>query len=240
MTPVRTTYLTIRCPKGCEAWLSPRASVPDHLVRCAGRPWVDAINEVAVVPSAYTALIERFVEPALLGEVSDSRVSRAELGDGRAKRPVPTPAGRVTLATPIEGVRPRRWLAVAIAAVERHGCDGLGRALDPTRFADLEAEVLPAQSFAVCPTCGALITTRGLATHQATNGVCAWKRAMSQVRTAWAAGWRDPYSVPDAPLTWGELNARKAWRDQLRTVLFPRWIAVLLPAPARSGVPGSV
>lgn len=235
---VRHTYLTIRCPLGCEAWLHPRASVRDHADRCQGRPWVDEIEEVAVVPTEYTSLMAAMVDVDLLGVVNDQRHSRAVLGDGRAKSRVPTPAGRLTVETPIVGVRPRRWLTVAIAATERFGLDGLVSALDPAAFHELEAYVLTPGAYVECPTCGALITTRGLKNHQATNALCSWTRAANEVRTAWATGWRDPYSVHDAPLTWGELRAKKCWRDQLRTVLFPRWIAVLLPATEVDQRPG--
>ena len=229
---VRTTYLTIRCPGGCEAWFHPRASVRDHLRRCRRHPWVDEITEVAVVPTEYTSLIAAVIDLDLLGAVSDPGQTWADPTDGRAKRPVPTPAGCLTLTTPVVGIRPRRWLTVAIAAIERLGYDGLERTLDPSSFHELEAEVLSPGTHVECPSCGAFVTTRGLKHHQGSNAACAWRRAATEVRTAWAEGWRDPYSVQDAPMTWGELRARKCWRDHLRTVLFPRWISVLLPTTA--------
>ncbi len=129
-------------PHGCEAWLHPRISMRDHADRCRGHPWVDEIDEVAVVPTEYTSLIAAVMDADLLGAVSDQRHSRAVLGDGRAKSRVPTPAGRLTIETPIAGIRPRRWLTVAIAATERLGFDGLVSALDPEAFYELEAHVL--------------------------------------------------------------------------------------------------
>jgi hypothetical protein len=193
---------------------------------------VDEITEVAVVPTEYASRIAAVIDVDLLGTVSEPGQTWADPTDGRAKRPVPTPAGGLTLTTPVVGIRPRRWLTVAIAAIERLGCDGLERALDPSSFHDLEAEVLTSGTHVECPSCGAFITTRGLKHHQGSNAACAWRRAATEVRTAWAEGWRDPYSVRDAPMTWGELRAKKCWRDHLRTVLFPRWISVLLPTTA--------
>ncbi len=221
---VRTTYLTIRCPKGCEAWLHARASVPHHVDRCRGRPWVDDIAEVAVVPSEYSSLVEAAVDPALLGLVSMPGETRADPADGRCKRPVPLPAGTLTVRTPIAGVHPRRWLTVALAVWERHGSDGVERSCDPDAFRQFEAEVLNSGVHVDCPSCRALVTTRGLKHHQATNASCMWRRAASEVRTAWEEGWRDPYSIDDAPLTWRELTGRVCWRHRLRTVVFPRWV----------------
>lgn len=226
---IRHTYFTIRCPWGCEAWLHPRTSMPDHLQRCARRPWVDEIPEVAVIPFGYSSLIADAVDASLLGTVSEPGSTRVSPGDGRGRRPVPIPAGFVTVATPIEGVRARRWLTVALAAIDTLGEDALHRALEPTTFHDLEAEVLYPGAYTECPTCGAFVSTRGLSRHQASNAACAWRRAADDVGTAWQDGWRDPYSLGDVPITWVELTAKKHWRDQLRTIVFPRWIAVLLP-----------
>lgn len=54
-------YLTARCPSGCESWLHPRA-VEAHLQpgRCRGKPWVDHVDDSALVPEPAAALfIER-------------------------------------------------------------------------------------------------------------------------------------------------------------------------------------
>lgn len=253
MTKTRTArrrtckYATPTSPSDAPKAVT-RGSIPER--RCATTaiaardvPGWTRSPKVAVVPSEYTSLIVGAVDASLLGAVGDQGQTWADPTDGRLKRQVPTPAGRVTLATPITGIRPRRWLTVTIAAAERLGYDGVERALDPSTFHELETEVLTPGTYVECPTCGALITIRGLKNHQATNAVCAWSRAATEVRTAWAAGWRDPYSVHDAPLTWGELRAKACWRDQLCTILFPRWIAVLLPTTtvdARSSAPRSV
>ena len=57
-------------------------------------------------------------------------------------------------------------------------------------------------------------------------------------RSAGAAGTDGAtrWSVPNAPLRWTDLTAKKAWRDRLAPVGFPRWTAVLLsPAEAPAG-----
>ncbi|HLG01747.1 MAG TPA: hypothetical protein VI916_14885, partial [Acidimicrobiia bacterium] len=213
------------------AWLHPRASVFDHRARCRGRPWVDVVAEVAVIPFEYTARIARVVDASLLGTVSDPGESWAVPGDGRAKRMTHPAGGLLTLETPIAGVRPRRWLAVAMAAIERFGDEGLGRALDADEFHRLEAEVLVPGAHVECICCGAFIAARRQKAHQATNAACLWRNGAAEVRRAWADGWRDPNSVPDAPMTWSELQATAAWRHRVRTVRFPRWIAVLLAPP---------
>jgi hypothetical protein len=203
----------------------------DHFDRCRRTPWVDDIEEVAVVPDGYAEIVDA-VDPTLVGVVSQPGSSRVYPFGGNARRPVPTPAGAITIASPVAGVRPRRWVTVAMHAVDKLGDDALDRAFELDSFHELEAEVLPPGLYTECSSCGALVTTRGLTRHQTTNGACAWKRAAAEVRTRWAAGWRDPYSLPGVPNTWVELGRRKHWRDQIKTVLFPRWIAVLLPATA--------
>ncbi len=225
---VRVTYLTIRCLWGCEAWLSYRASVLAHHGRCRGRPWVDDIDDVAVIPDPYTKVITDAVDGDLVGGISLPGESRTASGGGNARYPAPTPKGTRTIQSPLEGIRARRWLTVAIAAFDAHGHAGLERALDADRFHALEADVLTPGAFTECPYCGALINSRALKQHQATNGVCGFRRGVAEIEAAWRRGWRDPYSVPDAPLRWVDLQATRHWRRRIHTVRFPRWIAVLL------------
>jgi hypothetical protein len=231
---VRTTYLTIRCPVGCEAWLHPRASVDAHIERCRRHPWVDDIADTAVVPAQYSRLVLAAMPADLIGRVDPPGETRAVLGDGRTKTQAPTPAGLATIASPIPGVPARDWIDTAIATIRAHGPEAIERALDPDEYARLRHELGARSRTASCKYCGHFFTPQTLALHQANNAVCAWRRAATEVRTAWVNGWRDPYSIPGTPIRWVDLQTAR-WRRQLRTVLFPRWIAVLLPTTTTHG-----
>lgn len=225
----RVHYLTIRCPTGCESWLAP-PWLQGHLARCTGRPWVDALPDRAVIPAplagALLSVLPRaFVDDAERPKVDRSRRDRVAL-DFREG---------VTVRSPVEGVRARKWLRVAVAALESKGLSSVRQALSPEGFHALEQEVVSPGSDVACPDCGESVSARGLAIHRATNGACRWRRAAAEVRTAWVTGWRDPYSVEGAPLTWGELTGRVCWQRRLVTVDFPRWTAVLLK-PDRASV----
>jgi len=74
----------------------------------------------------------------------------------------------------------------------------------------------------------AALESRGLSSFRQALSPEGLRRAAAEVRAAWAAGWRDPYSVQGAPLTWGELTGKVCWQRRLVTVDFPRWTAVLL------------
>lgn len=102
---VRVTYLTIRCLWDCEAWLSYRSSVLDHHSRCRGRPWVDGIDDVAVIPHPYTTLITHTVGDDLIGEISPPGSSRTRPRGDNTTRRVPTPNGTHTVESPLEGIR---------------------------------------------------------------------------------------------------------------------------------------
>src|SRR5438105_2996038 len=73
----RCRYLTARCPSGCESWLHPRAVDPHvGLGRCRGEPWVDNVEDSAVIPEpAATLFVQRlpggFISPV---RVSEDRV----------------------------------------------------------------------------------------------------------------------------------------------------------------------
>lgn len=132
--------------------------------------------------------------------------------------------------SPVEGVRARRWLHVATAVLEQQGLHAVKRTLTPEGFLELERAVVPPQDKGECPDCGEFVTRRGLGSHRATSSVCRWRRAATEVREAWGAWWRDPFTVDGAPLIWGELSSRVQWRKRLLTVPFPRWTGVLLKA----------
>ncbi len=218
----RVHYLTIRCPSGCESWLVPRW-LQGHLDRCTGRPWVDDLPDRAVIPAPLAGALLSVLPRALVEEAERPKVDRA-----RRDRVALDFREGVTVRSPVEGVRARKWLRVAVAALETKGLSSVRQALSPEGFRALEREVVPAGTDVVCPDCGESSSARGLATHRATNGACRWRRAAAEVREAWAAGWRDPYSVEGAPLTWAELVGRVRWQRRLVTVDFPRWTAVLL------------
>lgn len=225
----RSTYLTVRCPTGCEAWLHPKA-VHQHLAgRCRGHPWVEDLPDTAVIPEPYTELILSAIDDTLVSVVPPDRSGRVDPSDGRVRNQPRPHKGTRRIQSPIEGIKARRWLLVAVAAAERWGDDGVRTALDPQRFQDLEGELVAPESYNDCPICGTFVSTRSLRTHQRTSANCLWRHAASEVQDAWLDGWRDPWSIPGAPLTWSELTSTAALRRSLRTITFPRWIAVLLP-----------
>jgi hypothetical protein len=218
----KVQYLTIRCPTGCEAWLAP-PWLDGHRARCSGRPWVDGLPDRAVIPAPFAGALLSVLPRALVDDAAQPRVARS-----RQDRVALDFRHGVTVCSPVEGVSARKWLRVALAALEAKGLSSVRQALSPDGFLALEAQLVPAGSEIVCPDCGEQVSTRGLATHRATNSACRWRRAAVEVREAWAAGWRDPYSVEGAPLTWGELVGRVRWQRRLVTIDFPRWKAVLL------------
>lgn len=218
----RVHYLTIRCPNGCEAWLAP-PWLDGHLHRCTGRPWVDDLPDRAVMPAplagALLSVLPRaYVEEAERPKVTRSRQDSVAL-DFRFG---------YSVRSPVQGVPARKWLRVAVAALETKGLSAVREALSAEGFSALEEELIAPGTDVACPDCGEHVSHRGLATHRATNSACRWRRAAAEVREAWAAGWRDPYSVEGAPLTWAALVGKVQWKRRLLTVDFPRWTAVLL------------
>ena len=225
----RAAYLTARCPTGCEAWLHPYALDQHVEGRCRGHPWVDDLADSAVVPTSYTDAILGVVDESLVRPLPMDRSRRVDGRDGRLRNPSPEHGGMFRIHSPLEGIKARRWLVVAAAAADRWGRDGVRQALDEQRFDELQDELLVPGSYVDCPVCGAFVSALALHAHQTTSANCAWRRAALEVRCAWRGGWRDPYSIPEAPKTWSELCASMRWKRQVRTVVFPRWIAVLLP-----------
>lgn len=218
----RLHYLTIRCPTGCESWLAP-PWLQGHLVRCVGHPWVDDLPDRAVVPAPIAGALLSVLPRALVQEAERPKVTRS-----RQDTVALDFRHGVTIESPLAGVPARKWLRVAMAALECRGLSSVRAALSPDGFQVLQRELVPPGTEAVCSDCGQEVTARGLATHRATSGACRWRRAAAEVREAWAAGWRDPYSVDGAPLTWAELVGKVCWQRRLVTIDFPRWTAVLL------------
>jgi hypothetical protein len=214
-------YLTIRCPLGCEAWLQP-TTIERHQGRCRGRQWVDELPDHAVIPFPLAPVLASVLPPGVVEdrnpEVRRSRRHEVAL-DFRLGR---------QMHSPIEGVRARRWLHVATRAIETKGIQAVRQALTLDGFLELEAELVPAGDATECPDCGEFVTRRGIGRHQATSVVCRWRRAVAEVEQAWESGWRDPFNVDGAPLTWAALSSRVRWRSRMLTVPYPRWTAVLL------------
>jgi len=230
----RAHYLTIRCPLGCEAWLQPSA-LEGHLYpgRCRQHPWVEDLVDSAVVPAPLAGLVLSVLPAALVEDAEHPDVGRSRRNDvGFDFR-----FGR-RIRSPLEGVRARRWLLVATAVLEQHGLRAVQRTLTLDGFLELEQAVLTPGEQSECPDCGEFVTRRGLGGHRATNSACRWRRAAAEVRQSWSAGWRDPFSIDGAPLTWAELTSRVRWRKRLLTVGFPRWTAVLL-RPGEEAAVGS-
>lgn len=231
----KSRYLTARCLAGCETWLHPAAVEPHlDLGRCRGRPWVDDIPDAVLVAAPMAEMLEPLLPAAL--------VARPTFSYDRLVTPAPAEYLRIevcqgiTVCSPIAGVPSRRWVHVVRAAAARDGEAGVRRAMTAAGFAEVESELVDPGEFLECPDCRELVKRKGLATHRSRNVACCWRRAATEVREAWQLGWRDPYSVPDAPLKWSDLRARSDWRRRLRPVKFPRWTAVLLaPPPVQEG-----
>ena len=218
----KVQYLTIRCPTGCESWLAP-PWLAGPRARCTGRPWVDDLPDRAVIPAPLVGALLSVLPRSLVEDAERPKIARS-----RQDRLAPDFRQGVIVRSPVEGVPARRWLRVAVAAVETKGLASVRRALSPEDFDALAKELIPAGAEAACSDCGECFTPRGLAMHRATSAACRWRRAATEVREAWAAGWRDPYSVDGAPLAWSELVRKVRWQRRLVTIDFPRWTAVLL------------
>jgi len=220
----KSHYLVVRC-LACEGWLHPMA-VKSHARpgKCRGHQWVDDVEDTTLVAAPLAAVLGQVLPPAL--------VRRPTLSDDRVLTPGPREylreevCGGIVVASPVAGVSSRRWARVAAAAAARDGAAGVRAAMAPERFVDLERELVG--DAVTCPCCAQSVTAKGLRTHQASSLLCRWRRAVGDVQELWASGWRDPFRVPDAPLSWGELNRTVAWKRRLRTVAFPRWSAVLV------------
>ena len=185
---------------------------------------MDELPDRAVIPSGLAPVLASVLPPGVVEdrnpEVRRSRRHEVAL-DFRFGRP---------MHSPIDGVRARRWLHVATRAIETKGVQAVRQALTLDGFLDLEAELVPAGDATECPHCGEFVTRRGMGSHQATSVVCRWRRAVAEVDQAWESGWRDPFKVEGAPLTWAALSSRVRWRSRMLTVPYPRWTAVLLKA----------
>jgi hypothetical protein len=229
----RCRYLTARCPGGCESWLHPRAVGP-HAGRCRGKPWVDDVEDSALVPQPVADLFCERLPARLIGpvEVSQDRALRLRSHEGVRNDVLQG----VVVRSPIEGVRARRWVYIVRAAVEGQGPDAIGRALTSAGFDELERELDVDDQFVDCPDCGETVRRSRVNLHRTKSTLCRWRRARGEVRALWAAGWRDPFTVPGAPLSWGGLQAGVAWRRRTRTIEFPLWVAVLLSPPHSASV----
>lgn len=221
-------YLTARCPQGCETWLHPRAVWPhtEDPKRCRHHPWVDDLDDNALIAAPLAHDVASVLPRHLVG--------RPRFSGDRLLHPHPDDYLRIDVTagivvrSPVEGVRAQRW-AVVVAAAERDlGAGAIHKAITSDGFAELEQRLTEEGRLARCPDCGDTTTAKGLTQHRARNTPCRWRRAAEEVRRLWAEGWRDPFSVPGAPLKWGELNATVAWRRRVHVVPFPAWTAVVL------------
>jgi hypothetical protein len=192
--------------------------------KCRRRPWVDEIVETTIVKGDAAELVLEALPARFVGTPGSDGTRFMTLHGEPA----------ITISSPITGIAPRRWLQVAMAAVEERGPDALASALDTVRFPDLEAKFAQPEVLIVCPDCGDTVERRGLANHQIRSTRCRWAHAAHEVRLAWQQGWRDPYSLPrGTPLSWTELQRTVRWRNRIRAVRFPNWTAVLLSPPSR-------
>lgn len=129
-------YLTARCPSGCESWLHPRA-VTAHveLSRCRGVPWVDNVEDSALVPEPAVTLFTERLPARLVGPVA---VSQDRLSFGLTERVPLDVLHGVVVRSAVEGVSARRWVYVVRAAVERHVPQAIERALTAGGFDEIE------------------------------------------------------------------------------------------------------
>ncbi len=183
---------------------------------------MDDLPDSAVIPVSFVGVLAGILPDGLVDDTNPEvrRSRRSEVGfDFRYGR---------RMRSPVEGVAARRWLHVAMRGLDLKGVQAVRQALTLDAFIALEEDVVAAGESERCPSCGEYVTRRGIDKHQATNVVCRWRRAVAEVREAWDAGWRDPYNVDGAPLTWAELRSRVQWTKRMLTVAYPRWTAVLL------------
>lgn len=228
----RCRYLMARCPTGCESWLHPRA-VEGHLQpgRCSGRAWVDTVEDSALVPQPDASLLVERVPPELVGplEVSEDRMRFSS-----TPRLCADVVQGIVIRSPIQGVSARRWLYIVRAATDRQGPDAIERAITPGGFAEFERELNADDWLVDCPDCGETVKRSRINLHRAGSTRCRWERARTEVRALWEIGYRDPFSVPTAPLDWEALRRTATWRRRVRTIEFPRWVAVMV-SPANLG-----
>jgi hypothetical protein len=198
-------------------------------MRCRGKPWVNDVEDSALVPQPVAdvfceRLPGRLIESV---DVSQDRLLRLRSHEGVRYDVLQG----IVVRSSIEGVRARRWVYIIRAAIERQGPDAIGRALTSAGFHDLERELDMDDRLVDCPDCGEIVQRSRINLHRTKSTLCRWRRARGEVRGLWEAGWRDPFTVPGAPLSWEGLQARVAWRRRTRTIEFPLWIAVLLSPP---------
>jgi hypothetical protein len=134
----------------------------------------------------------------------------------------------IVVRSPIAGLRARRWVYVVMAAIERYGPQAIDMALTSAGYEALESVVNVNDRLVDCPDCGETVGRSRLNLHRARSTLCRWRRARVEVQSLWDEGWRDPVTVGGAPQSWGGLQGRAAWRRRIRTIEFPRWVAVLL------------
>lgn len=212
-------YLTVRCAV-CECWLHPMAlSAHAQPGRCRGHLWSDEVGEWALVADPAAEVVARVLPAALVSRPRLDGVTEHHGDVGRA----------ITVRSPLVGVSPQVWAHVAALAARAYGEGGVVQALSPAGFEGLRREL--AADAVTCAVCGQVVAAKSVNVHRGSNGLCRWLRAVAAVREKWDDEWRDPWSVPGAPLRWTDLTARKAWRDRLDPVVFPRWTAVLLSPP---------
>lgn len=228
----RCRYLTARCPTGCESWLHPRA-VEGHLQpgRCSGRAWVDSVEDSALVPESAAAIFTERLPPGLVGPVD---VSQDRLRLTSTPRLHADVVHGIVVRSPIQGVSARRWVYVVRAATDGRGPHAIEKAVTPGGFAELERELNAHAWLVDCPDCGQTVKRSRITLHRASSTMCRWQRARTEVRALWVRGYRDPFSMPAAPLSWEALQRTKTWRSRVRTIEFPRWVAVMV-SPANLG-----
>ena len=226
----KSRYLTVRC-HGCECWLHPRA-VATHHDRCAGRRWDLDVGQSALVGEEIAGLFTQVLSAELVDRPTLSQDRLLSPGPGEFLQP--SVCHGIVVRSPVPAVGARAWTTVATAAARHLGEAGLRRCLSAEGLAGVAREL--GVEVSTCEVCGEAVNPRRVGSHRATSAVCRWRRAVAEVHSRWALGYRDPWSVPGAPLDWTGLNARVRWRRRLHVVVFPRWAAVLV-APGASQSP---
>ena len=204
-----------------------RAAPPTGALQ--GRPWIDAVPDEILIAAPAADLFRGILDPCLVRPVmvSQDRILGLRSSEGDRDEVLQG----IVVRSPLAGIKARRWASIVLTALARYGPRAIELACTPVGFGELETTFDRPDSKADCPHCGETFQLRHMKQHQARNTLCRWQRAAHAVRALWADGWRDPFSVTGAPVRWDDLQRRAHWRRRTETVVFPRWVAVLILAP---------
>ncbi len=123
----KSHYLVVRY-QACETWLHP-AAVDGHDTRCRGHEWADDVVDTTLITVPIAAVVADVLPPELVRRPALSEDRLLNPGPGEFLRP--EVCGGIVVASPVPGIRSRRWARVATAAAKRNGHAGVRAAMDP-------------------------------------------------------------------------------------------------------------